>query len=456
MKWKDRFNFIRQNMKKNKSRVFMTILATAIGCAFLIVLASVGFGAQRFIVNDLMQDRAITEVTVYGKQSADEGESPEITKEDLETFQSMENVKAVSHKIQLRTEADILYDAYAGGSTVSVVDFQSEKEAGLNLSSGRMPQEENEVLIGYHLDQLLYKKSEEEAEDQIFNQNGLVKEEYRMDEELLNKTIEIEVEQYKDDEWVTETFAVEVVGIMEEPARDWQVSNDVYISEAVLGDIEAFTGTAYGAAIHPDMKTDEVATLQSEGQDRVYSDVQVIAGNMEQVEQLSQNLKDEGYHIYSVTEELDQINVVFAVVKVGLIVVGTIALLIASIGIYNTMSMAVTERTQDIGIMKAIGGHPKMIRSIFLMESGYIGLMGAFVGVVIAYLVSVGINMLLPFVIQQVFDQTIEEAIQLSYIPPYLALICVALSIGVAMLSGLKPAKKATRIDVLSALRRDV
>ncbi|MEC3882799.1 ABC transporter permease [Halobacillus sp. HZG1] len=238
MKWKDRFNFIRQNMKKNKSRVFMTILATAIGCAFLIVLASVGFGAQRFIVNDLMQDRAITEVTVYGKQAADEGESPEITKEDLETFQSMENVKAVSHKIQLRTEADILYDAYAGSSTVSVVDFQSEKEAGLNLSSGRMPQEENEVLIGYHLDQLLYKKSEEETEDQIFNQNGLVKEEYRMDEELLNKTIEIEVEQYKDDEWVTETFAVEVVGIMEEPARDWQVSNDVYISEAVLSDMK--------------------------------------------------------------------------------------------------------------------------------------------------------------------------------------------------------------------------
>ncbi|MEC3882798.1 FtsX-like permease family protein [Halobacillus sp. HZG1] len=204
------------------------------------------------------------------------------------------------------------------------------------------------------------------------------------------------------------------------------------------------------------MKTDEVATLQSEDQDRVYSDVQVIAGNMEKVEQLSQNLKDEGYYIYSVTEELDQINVVFAVVKVGLIVVGTIALLIASIGIYNTMSMAVTERTQDIGIMKAIGGHPKMIRSIFLMESGYIGLMGAFVGVVIAYLVSVGINMLLPLVIQQAFDQTIEETIQLSYIPPYLALICVALSIGVAMLSGLKPAKKATRIDVLSALRRDV
>ncbi|GEN54454.1 ABC transporter permease [Halobacillus faecis] len=456
MRWKDRFQLIRQNMKKNKSRVFMTILATSIGCAFLIVLASVGFGAQRFIVNDIMQDRAVTEVTVYGKQTQEEGESPEITKDDIESFKSMENVKAVSHKVQLRTETELLYDTYAGDSTVSVVDFRSEKEAGLKLSAGRMPQRKNEVLVGYHMDQLLYKKSDEQAGDQIFNQNGLVKEEFRMGEGLLNKTVEIEVEQYKGDEWGTETFPVKVVGIMEEPARDWQISSDVYISEAVLKDIEAFTETAYGATIHPDMKTDEVEMLLSEEKDRVYNDVQVIAGNMEQVENLSQNLKDEGYHIYSVTEELDQINIVFAVVKVGLIIVGTIALLIASIGIYNTMSMAVTERTQDIGIMKAIGGHPKMIRSIFLMESGYIGLMGAFVGAALAYLVSVGINMLLPLVIQQVFDQTLEEAIQLSYIPPYLALICLVLSIGVAILSGLKPARKATRIDVLSALRRDV
>ncbi|SFJ46280.1 acetoin utilization transport system permease protein [Halobacillus dabanensis] len=450
MRWKDRFNFIRQNMKKNKSRVFMTILATSIGCAFLIVLASVGFGAQRFIVNDIMADRAVTEVSIYGK----EGENPEITEDDIEAFQEMEDVKAVSHKIALQNEPAVLVDDYSGPASVSAVDFSSEKKAGLNLSEGRMPEAENEVLIGYHLDQYLTEDSD--PEEDIYNEEGVVKEEYRIDKSLLNETIQLEVEQYKEDEWVTETFPLEVVGIMEEPARDWRKSRDLYISEGVLSNIEAFTGTEYGALIDPAMREEDRESLQSESQQRTYNEVQVIADNMEQVESISQQLKDEGYHIYSVTEELDQINIVFAVVKTGLIIVGTIALLIASIGIYNTMSMAVTERTQDIGIMKAIGGHPRMIRSIFLMESGYIGLMGAFVGVAVAYLVSIGINMVLPFVIQQVFDQTLDEVIQLSYIPPYLALICVVLSIGVAMLSGLKPAKKATKIDVLSALRRDV
>ncbi|WP_226580670.1 ABC transporter permease [Halobacillus litoralis] len=455
MKWIDRFQFIRQNMKKNKSRVWMTILATAIGCAFLIVLASIGFGAQRFIVQDMMQDRDITEISIYAKSEVEEGDTPEITKQDIELFKEMEDVRTVSHKIVIQNSPMVHFEGYEGQSNVSAVDFSSEKKSGLELSEGRMPQTENEVLVGYHLNQFLYPESADVSAE-LFNEEGVVKEEYRISQSLLNATVELEVEQLKDGQQVSERFPVTVVGIMEPPSRDWQKSDDVYISEDVLAKIEAFTGTENGSLITPEMSEKEVEMLRNQEEQRTFNDVKVIAENMEKVESLSQQLKDEGYQIYSVTEEVDQVNVVFAVIKVGLIIVGTIALLIASIGIYNTMSMAVTERTQDIGIMKAIGGHPRMIKSIFLMESGYIGLMGAVAGVVAAYLISTGINQILPFVIQRVFNETPDTVIQLSYIPPYMALICLALSVGVAMLSGMKPAAKATRIDVLRALRRDV
>ena len=203
------------------------------------------------------------------------------------------------------------------------------------------------------------------------------------------------------------------------------------------------------------MPKDQKQEIKNE-KERTYSDVKIIANDMENVDAISKKLKEEGYYIYSVTEELDQVNLIFAVVKSGLVIIGLIALLIASIGIYNTMSMAVTERTHEIGVMKAIGGTPKLIRSIFLMESSYIGLVGAIVGVLAAYLVSFGINKLLPYVIKGVFHENLDQVIQLSYIPFYLVLICVVLSMGVAMLSGMKPAKKATKIDVLSALRRDI
>ena len=71
--------------------------------------------------------------------------------------------------------------------------------------------------------------------------------------------------------------------------------------------------------------------------------------------------------------------------RAGLIFVGTIAILIASIGIFNTMTMAVTERTREIGVMKAIGADPKLIQRLFLMESAWIGIVGTVLAIAISY-----------------------------------------------------------------------
>lgn len=455
MKWKDRFRFIRQNMKKNRSRVAMTMLATAIGCAFLIILASVGIGAQKYIVDDLMKDRAVTEVSIFGKSEVAEGENPALTQQDVDRLEELDGVKAVSRSTIVENPAVTKLGDYEVQPSVEMVDFNSEKKAGLKLAEGRMPAKENEVLVGYHFDKLLVNQ-EEGADKELYDSDGLVKKQNRYDEPVLGKSADIEIEQIKEGERVTNMYPVTIVGVAEEPARDWEVGNEVLISESMLEKIEAFTGTKNGAQIQTAMSDDEIALLQDLNEPRSFSEVNVIAGSLEQVENVTEELKKEGYNVYSVTEQIDEVNVVFAVIKTGLVIIGTIALLIASIGIFNTMSMAVTERTQDIGIMKAIGGHPKMIRSIFLMESGCIGLIGALAGVLAAYAVSIGINFILPLVMKQVFEETPEAAIQLSFIPPYLAVACVILSIGIAMISGWKPANKATRIDVLRALRRDI
>ncbi|UOQ43959.1 ABC transporter permease [Halobacillus salinarum] len=458
MKWKDKRKFIHQNMKKNKSRVFMTTLATAIGCAFLIVLASVGFGAQRFIVHDLLQDRSLTSIEIHGKKAEEEGDVQGITNKDIENFEQLDHVKAVSRKLVLQNPAKIKLDDFQSELPVSVVDYPSEIKAGFKLDKGRMPETKNEVVVGYHFKSALHSaklNGEELNEADILDESGEVKEQYQYQGKLLGKQIEMQVRQWKSGSMKTKTIPLKVVGVREEPAKDWEQDNGVLISKEVLNQVEKFTGTPLGAVITPDMSSEEKQHIEGL-KDRTYNGVNVIADDMESVDALSSQLKGKGYYIYSVTEELEQVNLVFAVVKIGLGLIGLIALVIASIGIYNTMSMAVTERTHDIGIMKAIGGKPQLIRNIFLMESSYIGFMGAVVGVAAAYLVSFGVNQLMPVVIKQVFDQTSEQAIQLSYIPPYLVLICVAISIGTAILSGIKPANKATRIDVLSALRRDI
>ncbi|WP_347709276.1 FtsX-like permease family protein [Bacillus sp. FJAT-47783] len=189
----------------------------------------------------------------------------------------------------------------------------------------------------------------------------------------------------------------------------------------------------------------------------VYSEeVNVYASNLEHVKPLLEELKDKGYHVYSVTEQLDSMNVFFLVFKIGLIFIGTVAVLIASIGIFNTMTMAVTERTQEIGIMKAIGAQPNVIRRIFLMESAWIGVVGAMLGVVISYGISGISNWIIPMVLNSVTDSEGPEGFIFSYIPLSLVLIAFGISVGVAIISGLRPAFKATNIPVLSALRKEI
>jgi len=184
--------------------------------------------------------------------------------------------------------------------------------------------------------------------------------------------------------------------------------------------------------------------------------VYVYADDASRLPKLAQAIRDEGYRLYSPSDQIEEMELFFTVMKIGLGFVGTIAVLIASIGIFNTMTMAVTERAQDIGIMKAIGATPRTIRSIFLLESAGIGVLGALIGGAVAYALSFIVNTVLPPILSSVIDSDVPSDFTFSSIPIGLTLASVGISLAVAILSGMRPAARATRIDVLRALRRDI
>ncbi|MEW8987690.1 MAG: ABC transporter permease, partial [Bacillus sp. (in: firmicutes)] len=148
MKLADQFRFVRQNMKKNKTRVFMTILATAMGCAFLIVLASVGFGLQKSLVKDLMEQRIVTSIDVFGKE-IDKGEFQQLTDKDVKAFEKIENVKAVTRRKQLMQQANYQIGDYQTHAETIVTHIPSEVKSGFELSKGSLPNNKDEVVVGY-------------------------------------------------------------------------------------------------------------------------------------------------------------------------------------------------------------------------------------------------------------------------------------------------------------------
>ncbi|UZM99276.1 FtsX-like permease family protein [Lysinibacillus sp. MHQ-1] len=171
---------------------------------------------------------------------------------------------------------------------------------------------------------------------------------------------------------------------MEKPSYDWMIDNTIHMD------------TAQKPALVKNLSALEDTTAE----EMFYSEFNIFADTLENVKPILEKLKDSGYSVYSVTEQLDQMNVFFLVLKIGLIFVGTIAVLIASIGIFNTMTMAVTERTREIGVLKAIGASPKLIQRLFLMESTFIGLLGTFIAVIISYAISFAANAVLPLILK--------------------------------------------------------
>lgn len=440
MRYKDKFRFVRKNMRKNRSRVFMTVLATAMGCAFLIVLASVGFGLQRSVVSEITEGRLLTEISIFGKKAGEDNYQP-LTFEDIQKLEPMNNVKAVTRRQYVAQSPHYAVEGLRTQASTITVHMPSEAKAGFELSEGRLPQADDEVLVGYNFAEMLKTPGQTEGAAGTPLASSA----------LLGKTMDMQVALSEEENAKTLSLPVKVVGIGKAPTREWKQDQAVYISEPTLKKIEDFTGSPRGEFQQKDRPGAEVREARTG-----YDQVNLYANDVQSVKKLASDMKEMGYMTHSIANELEQVNTIFLILKIGLIIVGTIAILIASIGIYNTMTMAVTERAQDIGIMKAIGAHPKTIKSVFLIESSYIGILGSLVGTAVAYIISIGVNLALPLVITNFLDTKSPEGLQFSYIPLSLTLICVAISLGVAILSGMRPAARATRTDVLKALRRDI
>lgn len=420
MQFKDQIDFIKQHMKRNKLRVATTILAATMGCAFLIVLASVGFGLHKTLTDDVLDNNMVTKIEVAGKEE----EGAVITPEDVEAMRNMEHVIAVTERNKPQAEALIRLGERSGFGSPIFAQFGNEQKAGLALSQGSMPASDDEVVVGYHFAQGLL--TEEEAKQEGDEPKGFKG-------TVIGQTFEMELTPYEG-AGEPATWRFKVSGIAEEPAKDWMTDGSIYIDASWAGPINEKLGI-----------------------EKAPSEIAVYADELQSVGGLTEALKEEGYYVYSVTEELGSMNMFFTVLKAGLIFVGTIAVLIASIGIFNTMTMAVTERTREIGVMKAIGARPKLIQRLFLMESAAIGVIGTVLAVVISYGISMLANWLVPIIVMRSLDEegAGEMNVLISVIPWQLVVISAAISIGVAMVSGWRPARKATQIDVIQALRQE-
>ena len=166
--------------------------------------------------------------------------------------------------------------------------------------------------------------------------------------------------------------------------------------------------------------------------------------------EVEKQIKDMGFRAETLLSRVKQIREAFLIMDLVLTAVGTVALIVAGLGIINTLLMAVLERYREIGAYKALGASDGDVRVIFLAEAGLVGLAGGLGGLglgrVVAWIIEVVVNSI-------AHSRGIDEPIMAFAFPFYLLAGAVLFAIGVSLLSGVYPAMRAARVDPIQALR---
>lgn len=181
----------------------------------------------------------------------------------------------------------------------------------------------------------------------------------------------------------------------------------------------------------------------------VYSSISVRVKNPAQVQAVEDAIKKMGFTTFSILDATRSLRQFFAVLDLFLGIFGSLALAVASIGIVNTLVMAILERRREIGIMKAIGASDGDVRKLFFAEAGAMGILGGIVGVLLGWAIGQVINLGTNIYLKR---QSLPPE-HFWAVPVWLVAGAILFAFVVSLVSGLYPAGRAARLDPVQALR---
>ena len=444
MNRKDILRMCLQNLRRRKSRTFLTVLGVIIGCCSIVIMISLGFGMQESQDNMLAQMGDLTIITVYPPQSGGT-KAAKLDDDAVKNFRQIPNVEAATAKLSMdgysvslgvgvnnRYVAD--WTTVAGMSTdaISKLGYQIIKGDPLtgktydvlvgqsfayNFRDTFRPEGSNYVSPWNYDDQ----GNQLPAPDPFFDPVG----------QDINMTVTNGDTKF--------TVKLHVVGVVKEDYnKGYETSQGIIMN---IDDVKALIQKAQGA------NRKKVS----------YSSIIVKATSVNEVgavESAIQSMKYSTNSMESIRKPLEKEARQKQLMLGGL---GAISLFVAALGITNTMIMSISERTREIGIMKALGCYVRDIRTSFLTEAGIIGLMGGIIGCILSFLISIVINMVSfgpPTVTTLVQSVVGGEGIsRVSVIPPWLMIFAVIFSIFIGLGSGYYPANKAVKISALEAIK---
>jgi putative ABC transport system permease protein len=180
-----------------------------------------------------------------------------------------------------------------------------------------------------------------------------------------------------------------------------------------------------------------------------YAALTIRVKNPKHVLQVEDAIKKLGFNAFSLLDAAHSLRLVFTVFDLFLGLFGSLALTVASLGIINTLVMAILERRREIGVLKALGATDGDVRSLFFAEAGAMGLLGGLLGVTLGWLIGQALTWGTTIYLRR---QDLP-AVKISYVPWWLAASAIVFAVAVSLIAGLYPAGRAARLNPVEALR---
>jgi len=201
--------------------------------------------------------------------------------------------------------------------------------------------------------------------------------------------------------------------------------------------------------LHVMQPTDLREISRAGSEQPVYSSISVRVKNPSQVQVVEDAIKKMGFTTFSILDASRGLRQFFGVLYAFLGIFGSLALMVASIGIVNTLVMAILERRREIGIMKAIGASDGDVKKLFFAEAGAMGILGGLVGVALGW----AIGQIINFGTNVYLKRQSLPAEHFWAVPWWLVGGAILFSAVVSLVSGLYPAGRAAKLDPVQALR---
>ncbi|WP_352400482.1 ABC transporter permease [Anaerotignum sp.] len=442
MSTRDLLNMALRNLLKRKLRTFLTVLGVVIGTASIVVMVSIGIGMNESFERQLQDWGSLQVINVFSPNGGggaymmgedtsmntqNKGKQVKLDGAAVESFRQISSVEAVSPVKNLYLmlgSGKLVADANIIG-----LDPATMEAMGYKVDGGR-------ALTGEDVKAIVIGGAVEFYDPKLSWEMRMSAEKPKL--ELIGEKVEVTYDWgygTKHADKSVKPFKFEVVGTMPaDGSNSWSVVMPLKEVEKIEKAQKEWEKTKYGSSSGNNQKKSQE-----------YEQVLVKVDDIKNVQVVQQHIKDLGYRASSLTDQLEAMKQTTKMLRMVLGAIGAISLVVAAIGITNTMVMAIYERTREIGIMKVIGASLRDIKLLFLTEAAFIGFAGGIIGILVSFATSKLVNFV---AMQQGSDMT-------SSIPLWLYLGSIGFATVIGVLSGYLPAKRAMKLSALTAIKTE-